>query len=101
MKSRHLTLISLLFGIFLSACAGTGPSGPADAQEAFDHRLKQQVLEAIRDEPFLSGANINVTASEGVVYLHGNVRRSADKSVAESAARSVDGVFDVVNNLSN
>jgi len=54
--------------------------------------LKSDLQNAISWEPLLSGAEIGVTAKDGVVSLTGVVDSYAKKIEAESAAKKVIGV---------
>jgi osmotically-inducible protein OsmY len=57
-----------------------------------DKRLKQAVLDELQWEPSVNAAHIGVTAKDGVVTLLGHVENFAEKSAAEKAARRVNEV---------
>ena len=61
--------------------------------------LQKAVHDAIKWEPFLSSAQIGVTAKDGIITLSGIVDSYAKKQEAENAAKSVDGVKAVVENI--
>ena len=61
--------------------------------------LQQDVQDAIRWKPLLHAAEIGVTVKNGVVSLTGVVDNYAKKSEAEDAAKNVDGVTAVVENI--
>ncbi len=61
--------------------------------------LQKKVQEAINAEPLLSVSEIGVTAKNGIVTLTGTVDSMVKKWEAESAAKSVDGVLAVVENI--
>ncbi|HZT58022.1 MAG TPA: BON domain-containing protein [Pyrinomonadaceae bacterium] len=87
-----------LFGVgvavLLLACALAGCSKGPD-----DDTLAQNVKAKISADPKLGPQAISVTAKDGVVTLSGTVSTDADKSSAESLAKSVDGVKSVTNSL--
>ena len=55
-------------------------------------RLKQAVLDELQWEPSINAAHIGVAAKNGVVTLMGHVENFAEKSAAEKAARRVNEV---------
>lgn len=61
--------------------------------------LQTDVQNAIRWEPFLYGAEIGVTAKDGVVSLTGEVDSYAKKMEAENAAKKVIGVKAIVEKI--
>jgi osmotically-inducible protein OsmY len=87
-----------LFGvgvaILLLACVLAGCKKGPD-----DDTLAQNVKAKISADPKLGPQAISVTAKDGVVTLSGTVNTDADKSSAETLAKSVDGVKSVTNSL--
>lgn len=61
--------------------------------------LQKDVQDAIKWEPSLHAAEIGVIVKDGVVTLTGTVDSYFKKSEAESAAKSVDGVMAVVEEI--
>jgi osmotically-inducible protein OsmY len=61
--------------------------------------LQHDVLEAIRWEPLLKDADIDVIAQEGVIILKGTVNNYIKKLEAEDAAKRIAGVKDVVDRI--
>jgi osmotically-inducible protein OsmY len=61
--------------------------------------LQKDVQDAIKWEPLLNAAEIGVIAKDGVVTLTGTVDSYFKKTEAESAAKSVDGVMAVVEEI--
>jgi osmotically-inducible protein OsmY len=57
-----------------------------------DHELQLEVLDELAWDPSIHAAHIGVTTREGVVTLSGHVASYAEKLAAEKAARRVDGV---------
>jgi osmotically-inducible protein OsmY len=61
--------------------------------------LQNDVQDAIKWEPQFNAAAIGVTANDGIITLTGVVESFARKSEAEEAARKVDGVKAVVEEI--
>ena len=57
-----------------------------------DKHVKQAVLDELQWEPSVNAAHIGVTAKDGIVTLMGHVETYAEKSAAEKAARRVNDV---------
>lgn len=57
-----------------------------------DMQLRQLVIDELEFEPSINSINIGVSASGGVITLHGHVRSYAEKVAALQAARRVKGV---------
>jgi osmotically-inducible protein OsmY len=61
--------------------------------------LQYDVSEAIRWEPLLKDADIQVTAQEGVIVLNGTVNNYIKKLEAEDAAKRIAGVKAVIDRI--
>ncbi|MBS0252711.1 MAG: BON domain-containing protein [Proteobacteria bacterium] len=57
-----------------------------------DMQLRQLVIDELEFEPSINSTNIGVSASGGVITLHGHVNSYAEKVAALQAARRVKGV---------
>jgi osmotically-inducible protein OsmY len=76
------------------------PSGSATLGEAVDDAtLTTKVKAALAADPQTKAHQINVAAASGVVQLSGFVNSASAKSAATEAARSVEGVKSVRNEL--
>jgi osmotically-inducible protein OsmY len=64
-----------------------------------DRELQEQVMTALGWEPDIDLAHIGVSVNKGVVTLEGVVATLVEKAAAEDAARHVDGVRAVANDL--
>jgi hypothetical protein len=64
-----------------------------------DENLARWVAEELRWDTQVDNAAIVVRALDGCIVLRGRVRSAREKLDAESAARRVDGVAAVVNEL--
>jgi osmotically-inducible protein OsmY len=64
-----------------------------------DNRLQQAVLDELKWEPSVNAAHIGVTAKDGVVTLSGNVSSYTEKLAAARAARRVNGVKGVAEDI--
>lgn len=61
--------------------------------------LQRDVLDAIKWEPQLYAAQIEVTANNGIITLKGNVDLPAKKIKAKSTAKQVPGVLEVLEQI--
>jgi osmotically-inducible protein OsmY len=64
-----------------------------------DSQLQQDVLDELDFEPSVSAAHIGVTAKNGVVTLSGHAGSYAEKVAAEEAARRVNGVHAIAQEI--
>ena len=64
-----------------------------------DRELQDQIMTALGWEPDIDLAHIGVSVNKGVVTLEGVVATLLEKAAAEDAARHVDGVRAVANDL--
>jgi len=64
-----------------------------------DSELKEDVTRQLAWDPGIDAAAIGVSAHLGVVTLNGIVPCWSDKHAAEDAARRVEGVHDVANDI--
>jgi osmotically-inducible protein OsmY len=99
-RATASALLLMLTLAALDGCAGLGGKcdDPACAQDAdITARVKQAVF---ADRAMRAPNQITVATRDGVVYLSGQVATDLQKDQAESYARSVKGVEDVVNSLS-
>lgn len=65
-----------------------------------DLEIRASILEAFARSPELSGKNLDIVVQDRKVTLTGSVDTKAQSNGAEQAARAVDGVAAVTNNLS-
>ena len=68
-------------------------------QRLDDLQLKQRVIEALRASGYRAMRNIDVTVAKGMVILRGRVPSYYLKQIAQTAARSVRGVYELCNEL--
>ncbi|HBY95098.1 MAG: BON domain-containing protein [Ardenticatenaceae bacterium] len=64
-----------------------------------DTELQRDLLDELEWEPGVHPEEIDVAVEDGVVTLSGRVASLAERQVAESAARRITGVREVVNNI--
>ena len=79
-------------------------SEPAPKQEStglptYDGTLVSMVESAIAAEPELNSLGIDVSATEGTIYLRGQARTRETRRLATEVANKVDGVKQVQNEL--
>ena len=73
--------------------------GPENNKPVEDLQIQAAVLESFNRSPDLGGKSIDVKVQERLVTLSGTVDTVMQRSGAEQAARAVDGVAGVTNNL--
>src|SRR5437870_6939262 len=64
-----------------------------------DSELQRDVMDELRWEPSVNAAHVGVAVKEGVVTLTGHVSSYAEKYAADRAAKRVQGVRAVANEL--
>lgn len=64
-----------------------------------DEQLQRAVIEELQFEPSVTASHVGVTVKNGVVTLTGHVPSYSEKWGAEAAAKRVDGVKAVANEL--
>jgi osmotically-inducible protein OsmY len=74
---------------------GIGPKGYARS----DERIRDDVCDALTDDPYLDASHIEVSVKDGEVTLDGMVGSRHDKRAAEDLAEGVTGARHVQNNL--
>ena len=77
-----------------------GQAADAVSNKARDMAITTEVNMRLARDPALSALGINVDTAEGRVVLRGSAPDTAARSRASELARGVDGVRDVVNELS-
>jgi len=64
-----------------------------------DQGVRQNVWDEISHDVRIDASDIQVTVTDGIVYLDGTVPTYSEKITAAEDARRIKGVIDVVNNL--
>jgi osmotically-inducible protein OsmY len=77
------------------ACAGQRTAGEATNDAAITAKVKTKLLADTRTD----GLKIDVDTQSGIVYLSGEVENPDERQLAESLAKTVNGVASVENNL--
>ncbi len=93
----YCTLGALILSLQLSAC--TSMTGETLGQNIDDTTITTTVKSKLALEKVSSLTRVGVDTVKGVVHLTGIVENPELKQRAESVARGVGGVRDVVNNL--
>ncbi len=102
MNAARRALLGIVAALALAACAATEPEAPRrDTGEfATDAALTARVKSAIAtDVGARTAAAINIETYRGVVQLTGFVDSTEQASRAEAAAKKVDGVRSVKNDV--
>ena len=99
-RALALTVLALV-SVAATACVPEERSfeGTRVTLVSADAALAGAVQQALVDEG-IAASEVAVTVANGTVALRGQVETSATRSVAEAAARAVDGVDDVRNEIS-
>jgi hyperosmotically inducible protein len=99
MKRVNTAVATLVLATFLGACAPTQTQRSA-GQTVDDATLTAKVKTELAQSRGVGDAlSINVDTYRGVVSLAGFVNNSQEAQAAASAARGVEGVREVKNNL--
>jgi osmotically-inducible protein OsmY len=106
MKITATTLnLALCLGLLTTAAitTTTGCAGNkydrSTGQYIDDKSLTMRVKDALHDNPEYKYGDVNVDVFRGTVQLSGFVNTSDQKSKAKDIAKQVQGVNDVVNNI--
>jgi hyperosmotically inducible protein len=91
--------LSMLAVTYLSGCAGN-QYDRSTGQYIDDKSLTVRVNSALHDNPDYKFDDVAVNVFRGTVQLSGFVNVADQKSKAESIAKGVQGVKEVVNNIS-
>jgi osmotically-inducible protein OsmY len=83
----------------LIGCASTSNS-TSTGEYIDDRAISAKVKTALHTDDDVSGFQVNVETFKGTVQLSGFVDTAAQAERAEEIARGVNGVEDVVNNIS-
>ena len=86
---------TLTLAASLTVACGGKAIGPASDDSGVSTRVRTALL----NDPQVAAGNINVTASNGVVTLSGQVRTAAERDRAVNVARGTAGVSDVRSEL--
>ncbi len=105
MKLKLLTAAMIAAGLALTGCANRGPNAGAGSSRSAseftsDAALTAKVKTALATDAGLgTAANVDVQSFRGVVQLNGFVASADQIQRAGNAARNVQGVQSVQNNL--
>ncbi|MFY9820584.1 MAG: BON domain-containing protein [Thermoanaerobaculia bacterium] len=107
-NSQALLAAALLLAALLAACASTVPTERSRAadeavreQEVSDARLENAIRLALLEKLGQDGVAIKVDADQGRVKLTGEVEKRSTQDLAEEVVKSVPGVRDVDDDLTN
>lgn len=103
MKTQLRTLSLSLFAaaaVGLTGCQSTGDGDRTAGRVLDDFTITQRVQDALDDAPVYKFDDIHVTTYRGVVQLSGWAGSEDQKGMAEQLAQNVQGVQQVINNIS-
>jgi osmotically-inducible protein OsmY len=92
-------IATVMLTLALIGCASTSNS-TSTGEYIDDRAISAKVKTALHTDDDVSGFQVNVETFKGTVQLSGFVDTAAQAERAEEIARGVDGVEDVVNNIS-
>lgn len=92
-KTIQLARLLAVTGLLLSFTAVAGAADTTDAWVTMKTKVSLMTTDG------LSTSDLNVDTVKGIVTLHGKVATEAEKAMAETVARGIDGAKDVKNLL--
>lgn len=98
MKKSNLLVLSMGMVMGMTATALWAADSTA-GNVVDDSIVTAKVKTALIENPATKARQINVETKHGVVQLNGFVESAAEKQAAETAAKQVNGVMQVSNNL--
>jgi osmotically-inducible protein OsmY len=94
---RQLTVLVVLLALFTVACGSMNRATPEEWDKAaMEADVRGKVATAVPGKTFDIGVSVN---DDKVVTLTGTVDSASDKQAIGDAARSVNGVGRVINNI--
>jgi hyperosmotically inducible protein len=99
-RKMHLSLLAAVLsaGLALGGCAATDTQRAA-GETIDDSVITAKVKAALIDNDIVEAGEVNVNTYRGVVQLSGFVDSNDEKTQATQAAKAVDGVKEVRNDL--
>jgi osmotically-inducible protein OsmY len=91
-------IATVMLTLALIGCASTSNS-TSTGEYIDDRAISAKVKTALHTDDDVSGFQVNVETFKGTVQLSGFVNTAAQAERAKEIARGVDGVEDVVNNI--
>jgi hyperosmotically inducible periplasmic protein len=100
MKMKRLIGVGMI-AVFAVGFAGCAKDPYRSSGRVLDDRMvKNRVKDALQDSPVYKFPHVDVITYNGTVQLNGFVHRDEQKAVATEMARSIEGVREVINNIS-
>lgn len=94
---RQISVLMVLLALFSVACGSMNRATPEEWDKAaMEADVRGKVAASVPGKTFDIGVSIN---DDKVVTLNGTVDTAADKQAIGDAARSVNGVASVINNI--
>jgi osmotically-inducible protein OsmY len=98
-KNIRPLLATAILAATLAACGGGSQSKESTGEYWDDSMITTKVKTALIGDKDVSGTSVSVETFKGRVQLSGFVKSQAERRQAETVARGVTGVKDVVNNI--
>lgn len=94
---RQLVILVVLLAVFTTACSSLNRATPESWDKAaIEAEVRGKVATAVTGKTFDIGVEVS---DNRVVTLSGSVDTASDRQSIAEAARSVDGVTSVINNI--
>lgn len=102
MKMKHRLTGAVMVAVLAGGIVGCAKEEPyrSSGRVMDDRMVNKRVKSALEESPVYKFPHVDATTYNGVVQLNGFVYREEQKNVAGELARSIDGVREVVNNIS-
>jgi osmotically-inducible protein OsmY len=94
-----LATVPLLLGVTGCASSGRGGHEQSTGQYIDDRATSSRVKDALSADPLYKFGGVNVETFKGTVQLSGFVTAREQKSRAGDLARRIEGVREIVNNI--
>jgi len=92
-------LATAILAATLTACGGGSQSKESTGEFWDDSMITTKVKTALIGDKDVSGTSVSVETFKGRVQLSGFVKSDGERKKAETVARGVTGVKEVVNNI--
>jgi hypothetical protein len=100
MKIKHRLLCALMIATLAGALASCAKDPYRSSGRVLDDRMTTgRVKSALNHSPVYKFPQVDVKTYNGVVQLNGFVHRDEQKAVAADVARNIEGVREVINNI--
>jgi hyperosmotically inducible periplasmic protein len=101
MKIRHRLVSAAMIVAVAAGIVGCSKDPYRSSGRVLDDRtVKNRVKGALNDSPVYKFPHVDVNTYNGIVQLNGFVHREEQKAMAAEVARNIEGVREIINNIS-